>query len=143
MLWCSLMVLQNSMAMRFCIYADKRSFSIIVLRHAVFQPKIDAQGIAIYATELVLWIGVFACGGYFNFRPWLMQKTASRRQNNRSNVDERISQGQRQDPSNTVMMNNHSSSTSVFRTPSVHDTITRRTGTTVDAMSMEDVERTG
>lgn len=42
----------------------------------VFQPKLDIQGMVIYATELVLWLGVFACGAYFNLRPWLKQRSA-------------------------------------------------------------------
>jgi len=34
----------------------------------------------IYATELVLWLGVFACGGYFNFAPWLKLKIKRRQE---------------------------------------------------------------
>lgn len=30
----------------------------------VFQPKLDILGMVIYGSELVLWLGVFACGGY-------------------------------------------------------------------------------
>ena len=37
----------------------------------LFQPKRDVVGMVIYGSELALWLGVFACGGYFNFRPWL------------------------------------------------------------------------
>lgn len=29
-----------------------------------FQPKLDILGMVIYGSELVLWLGVFACGGY-------------------------------------------------------------------------------
>ncbi|KAI1615285.1 PQ loop repeat protein [Exophiala viscosa] len=39
-----------------------------------FQPHLDILGMIIYGSELVLWLGVFACGGYFNFRPWLQQQ---------------------------------------------------------------------
>ena len=29
-----------------------------------FQPSLDVLGMIIYGSELVLWLGVFACGGY-------------------------------------------------------------------------------
>lgn len=29
-----------------------------------FQPRLDVLGMVIYGSELVLWLGVFACGGY-------------------------------------------------------------------------------
>ena len=38
-----------------------------------FQPSLDILGMVIYGSELVLWLGVFACGGYYNLRPWLKQ----------------------------------------------------------------------
>lgn len=30
----------------------------------VFQPDLDVQGMVIYGCELVLWVGIMACGGY-------------------------------------------------------------------------------
>lgn len=36
-----------------------------------FEPKLDVLGMVIYGSELVLWMGVFACGGYYNFGPWV------------------------------------------------------------------------
>lgn len=39
-----------------------------------FQPDMEILGMVIYGSELALWIGVFACGGYYNFRPWLAKK---------------------------------------------------------------------
>jgi len=36
---------------------------ITSLISVLFQPKLDILGLAIYGTELVLWTGVFACGG--------------------------------------------------------------------------------
>ena len=44
-----------------------------------FEPKLDALGIAIYASELALWTGVFVCGGYYNFTPWLKRKLSQSR----------------------------------------------------------------
>lgn len=39
-----------------------------------FQPKLDILGMVIYGSELVLWLGVIACGGYYNFLPWIREK---------------------------------------------------------------------
>ena len=36
-----------------------------------FQPRMDVLGMVIYGSELALWIGVFACGGWYNLKPWL------------------------------------------------------------------------
>ena len=36
-----------------------------------FEPTLDVLGMIIYGSELVLWCGVMACGGYYNFRPWI------------------------------------------------------------------------
>ena len=43
-----------------------------------FQLKLDVLGIVIYGVELVLWLGIFACGGYYNLRPWLREKSWTR-----------------------------------------------------------------
>lgn len=43
-----------------------------------FQPSLDPKGMAIYATEFLLWCGIFACGGYYNFLPWLQRKWSGR-----------------------------------------------------------------
>jgi PQ loop repeat len=45
-----------------------------------FQPKLDVLGMVIYGSELALWIGVFACGGYYNLRPWLRKRVDRRRE---------------------------------------------------------------
>jgi len=50
---------------------------------AVFQPSLDILGIVIYSTEFVLWCGVFACGAWFNLRPYLVSKLAKRRESRR------------------------------------------------------------
>lgn len=36
--------------------------------------KLDVLGVIVYASELVLWIGVMACGVWYNLRPWMQQK---------------------------------------------------------------------
>ena len=85
----------------------------------VFQPSLDILGLVIYGSELVLWLGVFACGGYYNFTPWLRRKVAgsSRREN-------RIANGQSVAANTTALEDARSSrsttsSRSVFRTPSL------------------------
>lgn len=47
----------------------------------VFQPHLDILGIVIYASEFILWCGVFACGGYFNLLPWIKRRIQKRREN--------------------------------------------------------------
>ena len=44
----------------------------------VFEPKLEVLGMVIYASELVLWSGVMACGGYYNLRPWIEAQLAKR-----------------------------------------------------------------
>ncbi|CZR66426.1 related to Integral membrane protein [Phialocephala subalpina] len=87
-----------------------------------FQPTLDVLGMVIYATEFVLWCGVFACGGYFNLAPWIRQKVRSRRQRREeTSIDLAPGQGEGDDGvdiANDVNLRQVPSSTSVFRTPS-------------------------
>ena len=92
-----------------------------------FQPTLDVKGIVIYGTEFVLWLGVFACGGYFNLLPWLSKVCSNSRslppdsqtvpEPNASTTERRSTPG--------ITMHDLPSSTSVFRTPS-GDTIVAR-----------------
>lgn len=75
-----------------------------------FQPKLDVLGIVIYGVELFLWLGIFACGGYYNLRPWLREKRWTRRQHSSESVTE--------DPGEDVYMHDMPSSTSAFSTSS-------------------------
>ena len=77
----------------------------------LFQPELDVLGLVIYGTELVLWIGVFACGGYYNFTPWLRSKIQQRKTSSAAGA-EATSQG------TGITLHEVPSSTSVFRTPS-------------------------
>lgn len=43
-------------------------FSLVSI---LFQPELDVLGIVIYATEFVLWCGIFLCGGYYNLPSWV------------------------------------------------------------------------
>jgi hypothetical protein len=84
-----------------------------ILTQLVFQPKLDILGMVIYATEFVLWCGVFACGGYFNFIPWVKGKISMRGQE-KSERNQVVSGASRPG----IPLERMGSSTSVFRTPS-------------------------
>lgn len=76
-----------------------------------FQPKLDILGIVIYATELALWIGIFACGAYYNLRPWLKERNG---ESSRTTASE----GATAADASGVALHDLPSSTSVFRTTS-------------------------
>lgn len=88
------------------VWADNQGTNI---QTKVFGPAIDILGMVIYGTELVLWLGVFACGGVFNLVPWL--KAGSERA------------ATSQEP---ISLHQMPSSTSVFRTASGSEVLERR-----------------
>lgn len=45
----------------------------------LFEPHLQVLGLVIYGSELVLWCGVMACGGYYNLRPWIHAQVDRRR----------------------------------------------------------------
>lgn len=79
----------------------------------VFQPELDILGLVIYGTELILWIGIFACGGYYNLVPWIRKQMEKRRASTSPDVDDAARRAQ-----NGIAIHDFPSSTSVFRTPS-------------------------
>lgn len=84
-----------------------------------FQPKLDVLGMVIYGTELVLWIGVFACGGYFNLLPWIKQNLKQPPESDASrNISSELSADPNARSAQNISLRNLPSSTSVFRTPS-------------------------
>lgn len=82
-----------------------------------FQPTLDVRGMIIYAVELVLWIGVFACGGYYNLMPWVKRKV-EQRSSRRSIMDDADAPEHTGAVGGAVALHDLPSSTSVFRTPS-------------------------
>lgn len=106
---------------------------VFSLVSVLFQPKLDVLGLVIYGTELVLWIGVMACGAYYNLMPWFQKKQL-------------MVGGARDAPAHTatsldvpeggagmvvasgIALHNLPSSTSVFRTPSGELEVIRRGG---------------
>lgn len=96
------------------------------LASVVFQPTLDILGMVIYGSELILWLGVFACGGYFNFLPWIRKKwfTDESRQDRFVDLDARPSD--HVDSTMAVIaLHDMPSSTSVFRTASRESTSLR------------------
>jgi hypothetical protein len=99
---------------------------VFSLVSVVFQPSLDVLGLVIYGTELVLWVGVFACGGYYNLIPWLHKKFERKRSGmsgsrvTRPTSLSRASDQRRSasDPVEPLALHDLPSSTSVFRTPS-------------------------
>lgn len=86
-------------------------FSIISV---LFQPELDILGLIIYGTELALWIGIFACGGYYNMIPWIKRRRSSA---NTGRAPEAVS-GNLTSSGNVVALHDTRASTSVFRTTS-------------------------
>ncbi|KAG9699696.1 PQ loop repeat protein, partial [Aureobasidium melanogenum] len=77
-----------------------------------FQPELDVLGVVIYGVELVLWLGIFACGGYYNLRPWLREKSLTTRQRGSEIGGANAGEG--------VSMHSMPSSTSAFSTSSAN-----------------------
>jgi hypothetical protein len=74
-----------------------------------FERHLDVLGMVIYGSELVLWLGVMAAGGYYNLIPWArqtLQRWASTRQQ------------RNQATSSPYEITHARSSSSVFRTAS-------------------------
>jgi len=74
----------------------------------------------IYASEFILWCGIFACGGYYNLIPWVKARIHLRKGRRVQHIDriERIGEEDITASSNRVQLHDLPSSTSVFRTPS-------------------------
>ncbi|KAK0622827.1 PQ loop repeat-domain-containing protein [Immersiella caudata] len=88
---------------------------VFSLASLFFQKELDVLGCVIYGTELALWLGVFACGGWYNLGPWVRGKLEDR--------DMSRGDGER----NGVAMHEMPSSTSVFRTASGGSGLRERT----------------
>ncbi|KAK3109227.1 hypothetical protein LTR53_017747, partial [Teratosphaeriaceae sp. CCFEE 6253] len=82
----------------------------------IFESRLSVLGLVIYNVEFVLWMGIFACGGYFKLLPWLKRKINGRM----SQREDALQTG------NAVAMHDMPSSTSVFRTPSAEQNLRSR-----------------
>ena len=91
---------------------------MLIMPMAVFQP-LNILGMVIYGTELVLWIGVFICGGYFNYTPWVRERIRARRSRPGEEVEDEMEMGTRNNVAEgQLTIHRMPSSRSVFRTPS-------------------------
>ncbi|KAG8161744.1 hypothetical protein KVR01_008731 [Diaporthe batatas] len=106
----------------FIFVAIDAAGDVFSLASIMFQPSVDVLGVIIYATEFVLWCGVFACGGYYNFLPWFCEKMLAREDAERASPAEMSSgQGENVSPGVGIALHDLPSSTSVFRTASHGD----------------------
>ncbi|KAF7185457.1 hypothetical protein HII31_13206 [Pseudocercospora fuligena] len=96
----------------------------------IFERELDILGLVIYGVELVLWIGVFAAGRYYNLLPWMKRQLRSRQTSTSMNVT--CNTGQIEPGSGRVAIHDLPSSTSVFRTPSSDIELRSRIGTTTE-----------
>jgi nitrate/nitrite transporter NarK len=104
---------------------------VFSLVSVVFQPTLDILGMAIYGTELVLWIGVFMCGAYYNLVPWLKKKRTGATNGSISpggavGVSEEAEGRRSTAVASGIALHDLPSSTSVFRTPSGQFEVTQR-----------------
>lgn len=74
----------------------------------IFEPTLSILGLVIYSVELVLWLGVFACGGYFKLRPWMKQQSENTRKRHLKTINDQ----------EVETVHEVFSSMSLFRTPS-------------------------
>ncbi|KAE9579380.1 hypotheticall protein [Colletotrichum fructicola] len=103
----------------FIFVAIDAAGDVFSLASIFFQPSVDILGVIIYATELVLWCGVFACGGYYNFMPWFRKKMLAKEDAGRvSPAEVNASDVDDVSPANGIALHDMPSSTSVFRTAS-------------------------
>ena len=86
----------------------------------LFEPKLDILGLVIYGSELLLWTGVFACGGYYNFRPWVRRMIKQHRESREDHISEAGSEqgGVGRSTAFSLERRSSSSSITVFRTAS-------------------------
>lgn len=96
---------------------------VFSLVSVIFQPSLDILGMVIYATELVLWIGIFICGAYYNLVPWIKgRRDKSGTGQSALDISDPSPMGLEEPGSAAVAsgiaLHDLPSSTSVFRTPS-------------------------
>ncbi|KAH7390711.1 PQ loop repeat-domain-containing protein [Pyrenochaeta sp. MPI-SDFR-AT-0127] len=109
---------------------------VFSLVSVIFQPRMDILGMVIYGTELVLWIGIFVCGAYYNLFPWIV---ATRKERKIQPTADGIvlpalvgTEGSIRGAAvaSGTVLNDLPSSTSVFRTPSGEIEAVRQRSTT-------------
>lgn len=99
---------------------------VFSLLSVVFQTKLDILGMIIYATELLLWVGIFACGAYYNLIPWLKEKYGKQLGSPTNDVSQTGGDDNVSANATGVALHDLPSSTSVFRTPSAELEVSRQ-----------------
>jgi len=78
----------------------------------IFEPKISILGLVIYNVEFLMWMGIFACGGYYKLLPALRRQIKRRSTGDSARTSNEVGGG------DGIAIHEMPSSTSVFRTPS-------------------------
>jgi hypothetical protein len=91
---------------------------VFSLLSVIFHSELDILGMVIYATELVLWIGIFACGAYYNLVPWLIEKHSKSSEVTANDVSQSHERAVGSANTTSITLHDLPSSTSVFRTTS-------------------------
>ncbi|GKU02395.1 hypothetical protein FLAG1_01523 [Fusarium langsethiae] len=114
----------------FLFVAIDAAGDVFSLASVFFQPELDVLGIVIYATEFVLWCGVFASGGYYNLLPWVRKRWSDGK--GECEGDTREDRG-----GNEIMVGDNVSSSSVFRTASREEGMRARNPRGRDPLDVE------
>lgn len=117
----------------FIFVAIDAAGDLFSLVSVLFQPTLNVLGLVIYGTELALWIGIFACGGYFNLVPWVRKELETSKSNILANFFSRIT-GRSQGIEEIDLP----SSTSVFWTPSDEIAVARARTSASRRANMDD-----
>lgn len=96
----------------------------------IFEPEVDILGMVIYGSELVLWIGVMAAGGYYNLIPWVRLRLGQHR-------SRRLQQAPV--PVDVIYQHPARSSSTVFRTASSTQDLPETLDTLPTAMRLRNV----
>lgn len=92
----------------FIFVAIDAAGDVFSLISVFFQPELDILGMVIYGSELVLWLGIFACGAWFNLRPWLKVKYGGKSSDNTiSGEDSELSATERQHIDHAIVVKDH------------------------------------
>ncbi|KAK1050407.1 hypothetical protein LTR74_017047 [Friedmanniomyces endolithicus] len=78
----------------------------------IFEPKTSILGLVIYNVEFLMWMGIFACGGYYKLLPALKRQIKRRSTGDSARTSNEVGGG------DGIAIHEMPSSTSVFRTPS-------------------------
>lgn len=111
---------------------------VFSLLSVLFERRVDALAVAIYATEFVLWCGVFACGGWYNLRPWIKTWLRDRRLAHSKDGGGAVESTDQE--GGGIALHQMPSSTSVFTTPGAAMEVRERVGHSSSHIQTLDME---